>query len=294
MAHLESIHSKGATRSFGAFQLLRQLGASLLAITVLLVLVGTILGLSGCTKAKNSTDKGASSSSQSSQAPASAKPPVTTGEKPAVAARKKPASRQVRTVAYSSSAYGVSFRFPGEYNLVTPGQEGENSSLPESVPKNFVAPGGVTLATIELPSPTSTSFFSVSAHKMLTSLQCQEFALPDASDVAANSPVDSNDVSIPGKTSIHDVEFSRVENSTEQEDVKYYHHFEPSRDGSTGTCYEFALGVEQGRVTSKALDYSDIFDKLDRIMASVKINSETSSAVATTTPAHPSSSLNPE
>lgn len=292
MAQLKSSNSVSATRSLPVFEILRQLGSSLLAITILLVLVGTIIGLSGCTKAKTSNEKVANSSAQSNQAPVAATLPLTVSEKSA--AKKKSPVRHARTVAYSSSAYGVSFRFPGEFNLTTPSQDGEISALPESVPTNFVQPGADTLATIELPSGSSTSFFSVSANKLLTSQECQQFAIPSSSDIAANSPVDSNDPSIPSKSSIHDVEFSKVENATEQEDIKYYHHFEPNREGSGGTCYEFAMGVEQSRVTSKALDYSELFDKLDRIMSTVKINSEPSSAVATTVPTHQTGGLSPQ
>lgn len=294
MAQLKSSNSVSATRSLPVFEILRQLGSSLLAITILLVLVGTIIGLSGCTKAKTSNEKVASSSAQSTQAPITATLPVTVPEKPAVTAKKKSPVRHARTVAYSSSAYGLSFRFPGEFNLTTPSQDDETSGLPESVPTNFVQPGAVTLATVELPGGSSTSFFSVSANKLLTSQECQQFAIPSSSDIAANSPVDSNDPSIPSKASIHDVEFSKVENATEQEDIKYYHHFEPNREGSAGTCYEFAMGVEQSRVTSKALDYSELFDKLDRIMSTVKINSEPSAAVATTVPAHQTGGLSPQ
>lgn len=294
MAQLQSFNSRSTASSFGVFQLLRQLGASLFAITVFLVLVGTLIGLSGCAKTKTTNEKAATSSSTNNQAAVTMPPSTAVAEKPAVTARKKPVVRRAHTMAYSNSVYGVSFRFPGEFNLTTSGQEDQTSTLPEAVPANFVQPGGVTLATIELPSGSSTSFFSVSANKTLTYMQCQQFAVPDPNDIAANSPVDSNDVSIPSKASVHAVEFSKVENATEQEDVKYYHHFEPNRDGSSGTCYEFAMGVEQSRVSSKSLDYSDAFDKLDRILATVKINSEFSSPVATTVPSHPGSGLSPE
>jgi len=293
MAQVQSFNSKDTARSFGVFQILRQLGASLLAITALLVLAGIIIGLSGCTSSRSKSDNNKVATGQATQVPAAVNPPVMVPEKPLVAKKKAPV-RRARTVAYSNSTYGVSFRFPGEYNLATRGQEDETSNLPEGVPTNFVEHGGVTLATLELPSGSSTSFFSVSANKTLTSQQCRQFAVPDASDIAGNSPVDSYDGSIPSLTSIHDVQFSKVENATEQEDVKYYHHFEPNHDGSGGTCFEFAMGVEEGRVTSKTLDYSDLFDKLDRIMATVKINSESSPAVAVTEPAHPGNGLSPQ
>src|SRR5215472_3497274 len=283
---MKSFNSNATLRG-GVLQILRKMATSVLAITAVLVLVGTVIGMSGCSGKKSSKDPSVSSSRQdSSQTQAAATPALTTVEKPAVTARKKTV-RRARTVAYSSGTYGVSFRFPGEYTLTTPGGDDSKSTLAEGVPTNFVQPGGLTLATIELPSGSSTSFFSVSAHKGLTSQQCQQFGVPDPSDVAGNSPVDSNDGSIPSKANIYGVEFAKVENATEQEDVKYYHHFEPGHDVNSGTCYEFAMGVEESRVSSRTLDYSELFDKLDRIMATVKIKSEPP-AVTATVPTHES------
>ena len=295
MAQLKSSNSNSTLRGFGAMQLLRRTLTSTAAITAVLVLVGTIMGLSGCS-GKKSKDPGVNSSTQtSSQSQTSTtSSPVAVSEKPAVTTKKKPAVRRARTVAYSSSTYGVSFRFPGEFSLTTPGGDDQKSTLPESVPTNFVQPGGVTLATIELPSGSATSFFSVGANKNLNAEQCHQFAIPDPSDVAGNSPVDSNDASIPSKTSLHGVEFSKVENSTEQEDIKYYHHFEPAHDGVGGTCYEFAMGVEESRVSSKALNYPELFDKLDRIMATVKIKSDSTSTVTATVPQHETSGTSPQ
>ncbi|HEY6968620.1 MAG TPA: hypothetical protein VJA94_05425 [Candidatus Angelobacter sp.] len=288
----KSIHSNSRTLGSGVLEIMRSIGITVITITAVLVLVGTMLGLSGC-----SGDKGKKVSSQAKQEsssipkdPVTTTSAVTTTDKPAVTAKKKSVNRRARTVAYSSSTYGVSFRFPSEFNLIT-SRDDEQSIFPEPVPTNFVQPGGVTMATLELPGTGSSSFFNVSAHKGLSYQQCQQFSVPDPSDMAGNSPVDSHDGSMPSKTSIHGVDFSRVENSTEQEDVKYYHHFEPASDGTSGTCYEFALGVEDSHVSAKTFEQPEVFDKLERIMATVKIKQEPS--MTATVPA-PSTNTNPQ
>jgi hypothetical protein len=64
------------------------------------------------------------------------------------------------------------------------------------------------------------------------------------------------------------VEFAKAESFTDQSEARYYHHFE------NGACYEFALGVEDAPGTTKPVDHLQVFDKLERIMTTVKIKSE--------------------
>ena len=289
----KSIHSNTASFGSGVLAIMRTIGMTVITITAVMVLVGTMLGLAGCSGSKG---KGVNSQPKQ-EATSLPKDPLvtpavtTTTSKPAVTAKKKSPVRRARAVAYSSSTYGVSFRFPSEYNLIT-SKDDELSIFPEPVPTNFIQPGGVTLATLELPGTSSNSFFNVSAHKGLSYQQCHQFAVPDPSDMAGNSPLNSHDESIPSRTSLHGVDFSKVENSTEQEDVKYYHHFEPGNDGVSGTCYEFALGVEDLQINSKILDQPELFDKLDRIMATVKIKQEPS--VTATVPAREANGTGPQ
>lgn len=267
MAQPNSSSSKTTTLGSGMLQVLRTTITSTAAITVVLVLAGIAFGITGCSPSKSRNTS--ITSNQRTQVPAISVPTLPKPKKTAVARRTKPAGKRPETLTYVSSTYGVSFRFPGQFDLTTPGNDGE-SSLVEEVPGNFVQPGGVTVATIELPSGSATSFFSISANRNLTAQECREFAVPAPSDFAANSPVDASDTSLPSTTSIHGVEFTKVENASEQEDVKYYHHFEPATAGNRGTCYEFALGVEQARVSSKVLDYPELFDKLERVMSTVE------------------------
>jgi hypothetical protein len=292
MTELKSFESKPMSRGLGVLQLMRTMGMSVVTITAVLVLAGIALGLTGCTEEKSKNIS--ANSGQSSHDPAVSIPPQARVAEPVVAKKKKSVVRRPSVITYTSSAYGVSFRFPGQYELTTPGNDDQKSALAETVPSNFVQPGGFTVATIELPSGSATSFFSVSANKSLSSRECAQFAIPEASGVASNYPVDESDGSIPSKTNIHGVEYSKVENASEQEDIKYYHHFEPGRDGTGGTCYEFAMGVEESRVSSKALDYPDLFDKLERVMATVTIKSQETSTVTATAPAHEPSGTSQE
>jgi hypothetical protein len=78
------------------------------------------------------------------------------------------------------------------------------------------------------------------------------------------------------------VGFAKAESVTEQSEARYYHHFE------NGACYEFALGVEDAPGTTKPVDHLQVFDKLERIMTTVKIKSDPVPVVATSEPAAPS------
>jgi hypothetical protein len=59
---------------------------------------------------------------------------------------------------------------------------------------NFIAPGGVALAAVELPetgfanTDFSSAFFNVSVHKSLTADQCTEFAVPQPKVMSTSTP----------------------------------------------------------------------------------------------------------
>ena len=63
---------------------------------------------------------------------------------------------------------------------------------------NFVQPGGVALAAVELPETTfantdfSSAFFDVSVHKSLTADQCNEFALPQQKNPVKNAEANAS------------------------------------------------------------------------------------------------------
>ena len=98
--------------------------------------------------------------------------------------RKKPA-----TVNYADKTYGVTFEYPRRYAIET-GDAATQLIMSNPIPMNFVQPGGVALAAVELPETNyintdfSSAFFNVSVHKTLTADQCSEFAVPQTKTLA--------------------------------------------------------------------------------------------------------------
>jgi len=172
---------------------------------------------------------------------------------------------------------------------------------------NFVQPGGLALAAVELPetgfmnTDFSSAFFNVSVNKNVSSDQCTEFAVPQPkislhADVASATPTDaakqdgpksdvqtttantdspkpSTDSASNSKLMLGDMELRATEavtgEGTRQNDSKYFHLYH------NGACYEFALNVTtdasaEGLV--KHVDRDKVFNRLEQILATVKIN----------------------
>jgi hypothetical protein len=222
---------------------------------------------------------------------------------PAVQAEKKPAPKKVvhkkpATVSYADKNYGVSFEYPRRYAIET-GDAATSLLASNPLAMNFVQPGGVALAAVELPetgftnTDFSSAFFNVSVHKSLTADQCTEFAVPqpkvatpasltESASTTAATPAaiqaateTSSDVqsASSSKLTLGDLELRATEavtgEGTRQNDSKYFHVFQ------NGACYEFALNVttvasEDG--VMKHVDRDKVFDRLEKILATVKIN----------------------
>src|SRR5450755_2087532 len=226
-----------------------------------------------------------------------------------VAAPKKVIHKKPATVNYTDKSSGVTFEYPRRYAIETgPAATELLSSNP--IAMNFVQPGGVALAAVELPETSfantdfSSAFFNVSVNKTLTADQCREFAVPQpkvattpatstepatasASSVQTESassapasksdsqpaPTPSNDLASASKLMLGDLELRATEavsgEGTRQSDSKYFHAFQ------NGACYEFALNVttvatDQG--VTKHVDRDKVFNRLEQILATVKIN----------------------
>jgi len=113
---------------------------------------------------------------------------------PVMQADNKPAPKKVvhkkpATVNYTDKTYGVAFEYPRRYAIET-GNAATDLLTSSPVPMNFVQPGGVALAAVELPetgfanTDFSSAFFNVSVHKGLTADQCNQFAVPQPKVVA--------------------------------------------------------------------------------------------------------------
>jgi hypothetical protein len=240
--------------------------------------------------------------------------PIASMPVPVMQADSKPAPKKVvrkkpATVNYSDKTYGVTFEYPRRYAIET-GSAATELLTSNPIAMNFVQPGGVALAAVELPETSfantdfSSAFFNVSVNKTLTADQCREFAVPQpkvattpatstepatasASSVQTESassapasksdsqpaPIPSNDLASASKLMLGDLELRATEavsgEGTRQSDSKYFHAFQ------NGACYEFALNVttvasDQG--VTKHVDRDKVFNRLEQILATVKIN----------------------
>ena len=201
-------------------------------------------------------------------APVSAPAANTPAPPPApVQAKAKIRKHRAGTLSYVNREYGLSFRFPRSYRLKT------GKAVQSAAQMNFVNPGGVMLATVEMPgnSYPGTDFKSglvtVSVNPGMTSEACAQFALPEPGmGTEASSPVKVDDVKI------GTIEFREVENSSatmKQPEARYYHVF------NSGDCYEFALGIAtDGDVNVEEItpvDREQVFGKLEKILATLKL-----------------------
>jgi hypothetical protein len=262
-------------------------GAATAAATAVLALM-VVLDFNGCSKASKNAQ--VSPTNQNVSGPNTASPTISTSQpvdqlekKVEAVIEKKKVVKRASTATYKNSTYGISFRYPKTYTMLTPEKDLKDSAWPDPVAMNFADAGGETLTTLVLPGTRASSYFKTSVNKGLTAEQCSKFAsVPEPAEASINPPVDADDDSIvPVKTNILGVEFAKTESFTDQSEARYYHHFE------NGACYEFALGVEDAPGTTKPVDHLQVFDKLERILTTVKIKSDPAPVVATSESAAP-------
>jgi hypothetical protein len=292
---------------------------------------------------------------------------------PAMLAESKPAPKKIvrrkpATVNYTDKTYGVTFEYPRRYAIET-GDAAAELLLSNPVPMNFVQPGGIALAAVELPETSyvntdfSSAFFDASVHKSLTADQCTEFAVPQpkvaavtttenvapetkpatqpatpSSEAESVQAVQNQPASAPpipaqpaspspeaqtvaaqsapaaetadettsstsaqnappapdsqsSKLLLGDMELRATEavsgEGARQSDSKYFHVFQ------NGACYEFGLNVttvasQDGLI--KHVDRDKVFNQLEKILATVKINTvvpEVNAETPASTPAPP-------
>ena len=215
----------------------------------------------------------------------------------AKSATKKVVKKRPTTKTYANKTYGVSFEYPRKYEM----EAGDKASdLLASGPMKSVLSGGVAVAAVELPETVfpntdfAGAFFSVSVNKDLTAEQCGEFgekktavkAEDTTGQVAAVAPSTdkpaekSPDASVESpilvedqsKRMLGDGELHATETVTgegaRQSDAKLFRTFQ------NGACYEFALNVTtvgNDDATMKHIDRDRVFDRLEKILATVKI-----------------------
>ncbi len=211
---------------------------------------------------------------------------------------KKVVHKAPATLTYADKTSGVSFKYPRRYALKT-GDAANELVSSGPIPMDFVQPGGVTLAAVALPessypnSDLAAAYFNVSVNKALTADQCGEFSVPQANPATPADPTiqPTAQPATPAtsKLMIGDMELQSSEtsaggqtsNGPREEASKYYHVFQ------NGACYEFALKVATSEVattpgtesTIKHIDRDEVFQRLEKILATVKINPVTTPEV---------------
>jgi len=292
--------------------------SALVFAAVLIVCAVTV----GCS---SDNPKPVSSSSQIPVTAPQSQPQVQPMPAPVTRAESKPAPkkpvvhRKPATVNYSDKTYGVTFEYPRRYAIET-GDAASELIQTNPLPMNFVQPGGVALAAVELPetgfvnTDFSSAFFNVSVHKTLSADQCNGFAVPQpketvksetetsSGEVAKQVPATKSDAppastetkvstepASNAKLMLGDMELRATEavagEGTRQSDSKYFHVYQ------NGACYEFALNVTtdasaEGLV--KHVNRDKVFNQLEQILSTVKINPITPEVTAQApTPAAP-------
>ena len=262
-------------------------GAGLLAVTVMSGVF--LLITNGCSKGSSkpaSIEQPTPINPQTVMTPAI--PSVAAVQPPALTPKpaKKRVQRKAPMATYTEPSYGISFRYPKSYILKTDDEKKLDLSELGPIETNFIQPGGVTVAAIEMPRSSypgtdfTSAFFSVSVNSALTKDQCQQFAIPK-NEHTENGP------GVPVKVKLGGTDFAMVNNfgdSVKKEPrMKYFHHFE------NGNCYEFSLGlgtVDDNVAGLKPVNRSLVFGKLEQILASVKVQPVPPSQVAKDAPVH--------
>jgi len=247
------------------------------------LLAGSLLTI-GCSKEKsNPTGSTVTTSSTPAVSSQTIAPPVSPAPLVSQPMARKPvpkktAKKHSSVVTYKDDTYGVSFAYPRKYTLKSGEDLKSNSGLDTM---NFVQPGGFAAVSVELPDDAypgtdlASAFFQVNVHKGLGEGECAQFATPE-------SKPDDKNVAQASEVEIGDMDFREVENisgeSTKQVDTKYYHTFE------NGACYEFALGLttawDGNEDGVNLVDREEVFRRLEKILAGVKITRAGAPAVA--------------
>lgn len=226
----------------------------------------------------NSADSGTPAKKQNESVAANAAPRVS-AEKPSEPVRQRASGRQltlekmqqkkITTQHFAEDVYGVSFDAPQGYIL----KQGE---LPDmdlglgylgSLPMEFSVPGGVRVATVEVPRSTHpgtdfvNAFLTVSAFPNTTAEQCALFS-PELS--YAQPPL---------RQRISGIEFTGIPNSEaasmHEYFGKYFHGY------SEGTCYEVGYGIVTAAAGAqdglRKTNNDAVLRKLERILNTINI-----------------------
>jgi len=246
-----------------------------LALIACFAMLGLLLAVSACSKqSPKPALVGVSSPASSSVTPGATAVPVTVlSTAPSPATAKKTPKKRPANVTYSDANSGVSFLYPRKFTLTSGDKTQPQAAATGDVPMNFVQPGGVAVATVALPGGSypgtdfASAFFNVNVNRSVSEQECEHFAFVDTRN-ADGEPVDAEKVKIGSTDMEMTSDFSA--NAIKQAETQYYHSYE------NGACYEYVLGLgTEGFATEGGIEHvnrDEVFAKLEKILASVKIN----------------------
>jgi len=249
-----------------------------IATTAGFAIVGLLLAMSACSKqSPKPALVGVSSNASAQVTPATTVTAMQASTAAPLATAKKSPKKRPANVTYSDANSGVSFLYPRKFALASgdkaqPQLAGMGDVL-MNVPMNFVQPGGIAVATVLLPeglypgTDFASAFFNVNVNRSLSEQECAHFAFVDTRN-ADGEPVDAEKVKI-GST---DMEMTSTFSASamKQDEKQYYHNYE------NGACYEYVLGLGTAGYGAKdgiePVNRDEVFAKLEKILATVKIN----------------------
>jgi hypothetical protein len=239
------------------------------------VILGLLIGISACSKQTSKTALVGISSPASSTARASIPLPTpvpATTPAPTVA-KKKVKKHPAAIVTYQDANSGVSFRYPRKYELATGEDEQMGTNSAGQATMNFTQPGGTAVASVSLPEDSypgtdfTKAYFTVNVNRNVSEPQCSEFAFVDARN-PDGEPVDAEKIRQGSVYMEKTSDFAA--DAMKQSESQYYHRYE------NGACYEFVLGLNTEGFGTKdsiqAVDRDEVFAKLEKILATVKVN----------------------
>ncbi len=239
-------------------------------------ILGILIALSACSKQSPKPALVGISSPETQTSTAAVSPaPTTPAAAIAVAKdtkKKTHKKRPAAIVTYSDPKTGISFRYPRKYELASGDKVQPEIDGLGPVPMNFVQPGGSGVAMVAVPSTTypgtdfTTAFFHVNVNRSLSEQECSQFAFVDTRN-PDGEPMDAEKLQV-GSTYMEKTS-NFAGDAMKQGETQYYHRYE------NGSCYEFVLGLgTAGYGTDdgvEALNHDEVFAKLEKILASVKI-----------------------
>jgi hypothetical protein len=259
-----------------------------IAMIATFVMLGLLLVFSACSKQSQKPAQVGVSSPAPAPGPSAATPATTTAASIPPGAPKKVHKKRPLSVTYNDPNSGVSFRYPRKYEFADGGKAQPQFDGLGPLPMNFVQPGGAAVVTVAMPKGSypgtdfTSAFFNVNVNRSLAEEECSHFAFVDTRD-ADGKPVEAERVKVGSMDLEKTTDFAA--SALKQAEAQYYHRYE------NGACYEFVLGLGTAGYDAtdgiEPVDRDQVFARLEKILATVKIQPVAQEQVATKVTASP-------